>query len=116
MSKILENLNKWEFNVFDVEEHTSYPLVAVTESALFSLHLQSTLNLNEVKLRNFLMAIQDAYVANPYHNYIHAADVTQTVYHLCTHGELFSSYNIGSLASLALIVAAAIHDVNHPGM
>ena len=63
----------------------------------------------------FMERIEAAYLAeNAYHNRAHSADVTQTVgmfLHdptvaaLCTNNDKF-----------AAVIAAAIHDVGHPGV
>lgn len=50
---------------------------------------------------------------NPYHNNIHAADVTQSLGCILIHDE-FSS-QLTDMELLSMIIAAAVHDVAHPG-
>ena len=50
---------------------------------------------------------------NPYHNSIHAADVTQSLGCLLINDE-FSS-QLSDMELLSMIIAAAVHDVGHPG-
>jgi hypothetical protein len=68
------------------------------------------------KLKEFLDAVESRYWNNnPYHNAIHAADVTNSVGALFEfsgeRGKLIS----GGIFRVAGLVAAAIHDVNHLG-
>ncbi|XP_068542000.1 dual specificity calcium/calmodulin-dependent 3',5'-cyclic nucleotide phosphodiesterase 1A isoform X7 [Anas acuta] len=50
---------------------------------------------------------------NPYHNLIHAADVTQTVHYIMIHTGIM--HWLTELEILAMIFAAAIHDYEHTG-
>mmetsp|Transcript_10646 Transcript_10646/g.16702 ORF Transcript_10646/g.16702 Transcript_10646/m.16702 type:complete len:261 (+) Transcript_10646:188-970(+) len=51
---------------------------------------------------------------NPYHNWFHAVDVTQTVYCFALHAKLFD--RIDDLTAFALITSALCHDLEHPGV
>ena len=58
--------------------------------------------------------IEEAYnPRNPYHNSIHAADVSQSLGCILIHDE-FSS-QLSDMELLCMIIAAAVHDVAHPG-
>jgi len=116
VKKELTKMKLWGFDVFAVSQHTNYTLPVVTENALKDLQLISELELNETKLTRFLKTIQDAYLKLPYHNYLHAADVAQTSYYMCTEGNLVNAISVSKLGVLALIIGAAIHDVSHPGV
>ena len=60
-----------------------------------------------------LQEVEAAYNDKPYHNSMHAADVTQSVGALlATDG--FSD-QLTDLELLAVILASAVHDVGHPG-
>mmetsp|Transcript_5759 Transcript_5759/g.13116 ORF Transcript_5759/g.13116 Transcript_5759/m.13116 type:complete len:507 (-) Transcript_5759:1537-3057(-) len=65
-------------------------------------------------LCNFLRLVEADYLKeNPYHNSIHASDVTQTTFALLQMGgDKFSSM---PLELFGLILAAACHDMGHPG-
>ena len=58
--------------------------------------------------------IESGYLANPYHNNIHAADVTQTMSFFITKPFLLPY--VKPLEILASLLAAAIHDYRHPGL
>ena len=109
------NFKEFSFNIWNLKSVTPYPLLLVSETALEQLNLIQQFQLSEHKMRNFFMAIQNKYNDVPYHNFYHATDVTQAVYSLGISGNLFQILNLNKLQKLAMIVAAAIHDVGHPG-
>lgn len=37
-----------------------------------------------INLERFIMAVRDSYQSNPYHSFVHAFDVMQTVYCMLT--------------------------------
>lgn len=65
-------------------------------------------------LCNFLRLVEADYSAdNPYHNSTHAADVMQTAFALLRMGgDKFSS---SPLDNFSILIAAACHDMGHPG-
>ncbi|KAM3850025.1 dual specificity calcium/calmodulin-dependent 3',5'-cyclic nucleotide phosphodiesterase 1A-like [Diretmus argenteus] len=66
-------------------------------------------------LVQFVEALESGYSkhGNPYHNLIHAADVTQTAHYLMLHTGLM--HWLSELEILAMVFAAAIHDFEHTG-
>uniref|UniRef100_A0A672YX57 Phosphodiesterase n=1 Tax=Sphaeramia orbicularis TaxID=375764 RepID=A0A672YX57_9TELE len=66
-------------------------------------------------LVQFVEALEVGYSKhrNPYHNLIHAADVTQTAHFLMLHTGLM--HWLSELEILAMVFAAAIHDFEHTG-
>jgi len=63
------------------------------------------------KLEIFFNHVEEKYSkTNAYHNAIHAADVMQTAYMLLAH------LRFSELENLAALMAAACHDVGHPGV
>lgn len=138
-------LDDWcEFDIFKVAAlSNSRPLETVTLAILERFELVDKLHLDEAKLRSFLKVgvgavavqqiclalcvtkwnhldsflqdIEDAYSSsNPYHNSTHAADVTQSLGCLLTH-DAFSGH-LSDMELLSMIIAAAVHDVGHPGV
>ena len=52
---------------------------------------------------------------NPYHNHIHAADVTHAAYWIITTGGLSAKItNFTQQDFFSLLFSAAIHDYDHP--
>lgn len=113
---LLGKLEEWEFNVFEIGELTHGRPLFFVSFALFTRHdLIRKYNINEAKLRRFLTVIEEGYDArNPYHNSIHAADVVQTVNYFVTKGGL--SQYLTEMDIFAILVAAVIHDFEHPGL
>lgn len=71
-------------------------------------------NIPEVVMLQFLDSIEKGYhPGNPYHNALHAADVTLTVSGICSRDSCCLELKPHQV--LALIVAAAVHDVDHQG-
>ncbi|XP_054685551.1 dual specificity calcium/calmodulin-dependent 3',5'-cyclic nucleotide phosphodiesterase 1A isoform X4 [Grus americana] len=66
-------------------------------------------------LISFAEALEVGYskYKNPYHNLIHAADVTQTVHYIMIHTGIM--HWLTELEILAMIFAAAVHDYEHTG-
>lgn len=65
-------------------------------------------------LCNFLRLVEADYSKeNPYHNSIHAADVTQTTFALLQMGG--DRYSSSPLELFGLLLAAVCHDMGHPG-
>ena len=61
-----------------------------------------------------LQDIERAYNNNPYHNNIHAADVTQTLGCFLANDQF--AQKLTDLEIASMIFATCIHDVGHPGL
>lgn len=113
---LLESIEDWNFQVFQLAELTNGRPLFFTAFALFTQHdLIRKFNIDEAKLKRFLTIIEDGYDSrNPYHNSIHASDVLQTLNYFITKGGL-SQFST-ELDILAALLAAIIHDYAHPGL
>jgi len=94
-------------------------LVAATMVVLYRFNLFELLEMDDTQVGQFLSKVEQGYPNNPYHNAGHAADVTArlgTILH--TSGialRLLSTGEMGAVKLLAVILAAAMHDYEHPG-
>ena len=79
-----------------------------------SLHLPSRLRLSLPALRAFILAVRAHMLDNPYHNWHHAFDVTQTLYALATASGVLQ--RLSPVEQLAMLLAALCHDLEHPGV
>jgi 3',5'-cyclic-nucleotide phosphodiesterase len=62
------------------------------------------------------MAVEDGYVTeNPYHNMYHAADVVQRLVCILRHMGILNTKREGNMRFLTAVIAASVHDFNHPG-
>eukprot|EP00586_Coscinodiscus_wailesii_P009200 CAMPEP_0172521502 /NCGR_PEP_ID=MMETSP1066-20121228/292615_1 /TAXON_ID=671091 /ORGANISM="Coscinodiscus wailesii, Strain CCMP2513" /LENGTH=549 /DNA_ID=CAMNT_0013304421 /DNA_START=67 /DNA_END=1716 /DNA_ORIENTATION=+ len=130
------SLSKWDFDVFEVDEITNgKPLLFIgwaimaSPSSQEAMGIQDSIDKNNIdgsgydfselglsieKLINFLRTIEEKYTReNPYHNNTHGADVLQTFHTLLQMGGL--EFVDSKLETFAMLIAAAIHDVGHPG-
>mmetsp|Transcript_47531 Transcript_47531/g.100976 ORF Transcript_47531/g.100976 Transcript_47531/m.100976 type:complete len:542 (+) Transcript_47531:100-1725(+) len=151
-----KNLSKWEFNIVEVAESTSDPLLLVGWALLcepmaqeamrrsvavdtingdedvnlvgdvasengksyhYHYHFHEHFKINPRTICNFLREIERRYDRNnPFHNNIHAADVTQTTH--CLFQLMDQRYRrriFDPITIFSLILAATFHDVYHPG-
>lgn len=107
----------WDLDTLKIAEYTdNRPLMYVT-AAMFEIHeLHEEFRIDRIVLRNFLFMLDEGYLANPYHNSSHAADVVNSVNFLITalsDGQIRDT--LTNLEFYAAIIAAAIHDFRHPG-
>lgn len=117
--QLLEKLGSWEFDIFDVEDECGelmLPLLGVTICKKLKGHkLTNIIELPERTVFDYLLAITRSYHPRSkvsYHNVLHAADVMCSSYSLMCSSK-FDNFNY--LQIVALILAAAAHDVDHDG-
>ncbi|KAM9617133.1 dual specificity calcium/calmodulin-dependent 3',5'-cyclic nucleotide phosphodiesterase 1B isoform 2-T4 [Morphnus guianensis] len=112
----LKSLDLWCFDVFALNRVTDDHSLRTIVFELFTRHnLNSRFKIPTVFLTTLLDALEAGYgkYRNPYHNQVHAADVTQTVHcFLLRTGML---HYLTEIEVLAIIFAAAIHDYEHTG-
>ena len=108
-------LHEWDIDLFDFAgKAQNYHLVAGVYQLLEDHGLINKFRLSKHGLLTYLHRIQDGYIAeNPYHNSIHALDVSLNVNYFCRQKLMCDL--ITPLDRLAAIIGAAIHDYQHPG-
>ncbi|XP_031759761.1 calcium/calmodulin-dependent 3',5'-cyclic nucleotide phosphodiesterase 1C isoform X3 [Xenopus tropicalis] len=113
---VLKNVDKWSFDVFALNDASGdHGLKFIFYELLTRYDLINRFKIPISALVSFVEALEVGYTKhkNPYHNLIHAADVTQTVHYF-----LFKSGLVHWLTELeifAMIFAAAVHDYEHTG-
>ncbi|XP_064409767.1 high affinity cAMP-specific 3',5'-cyclic phosphodiesterase 7A isoform X2 [Latimeria chalumnae] len=113
---MLEKAGNWNFNIFLFDRLTNGNSLVTLTFHLFNLHgLIEHFHLDTMKLRRFLVMVQDDYHSrNPYHNAVHAADVTQAMH--CYLKEPKLARDLKPWDILLGLLAAATHDLDHPGV
>ncbi|XP_060979379.1 high affinity cAMP-specific 3',5'-cyclic phosphodiesterase 7A isoform X3 [Dama dama] len=113
---MLEKVGNWNFDIFLFDRLTNGNSLVSLTFHLFSLHgLIEYFHLDMMKLRRFLVMIQEDYHSqNPYHNAVHAADVTQAMHCYLKEPKLANSVTPWDV--LLSLIAAATHDLDHPGV
>ncbi|XP_034410909.1 cAMP-specific 3',5'-cyclic phosphodiesterase 4B-like isoform X1 [Cyclopterus lumpus] len=116
LSKDLEDINKWGLNIFKVTEHShNRPLTCIMYSIFQERDLMRTFKIPTDTFVTFMLTLEDHYHSDvAYHNSLHAADVAQSTHILLSTPALDAVFT--DLEILAAIFAAAIHDVDHPGV
>ncbi|XP_032711006.1 cGMP-inhibited 3',5'-cyclic phosphodiesterase A isoform X2 [Lontra canadensis] len=161
LDSIMEQLNTWNFPIFDLVEKIGRKCGRILSQVSYRLFedmgLFEAFKIPVREFMNYFHALEIGYREIPYHNRIHATDVLHAVWYLTTqpipghstvindpgsasdsdsdsgftHGHMgyvFSkmynvpddkygclSGNIPALELMALYVAAAMHDYDHPG-
>lgn len=111
-SQSQELLRSWDFDVWAYKEEQLFPIIA---DMFNDFGLFERFNVPKDKFQNFLNDCRNNYVRkNPYHNFRHAFDVTQTVYLLLTSGG--AAAYLSYLEIFAVLIGAVIHDIGHPGL
>ena len=83
-------------------------------SIMCQFNVPATLGCDEQTLQNWLTLIEANYLAtNTYHNSTHAADVLQTTAYFLRTERLRGLFDPLDIA--ASLIAAVVHDVDHPG-
>ncbi|XP_071603292.1 dual specificity calcium/calmodulin-dependent 3',5'-cyclic nucleotide phosphodiesterase 1A isoform X3 [Heliangelus exortis] len=111
-----KDVDKWSFDVFALNKASGEHSLKFMMYELFTRYdLLSRFKIPVPNLISFAEALEVGYnkYKNPYHNLIHAADVTQTVHYIMIHTGIM--HWLTELEILAMIFAAAIHDYEHTG-
>uniref|UniRef100_A0A673BDM1 Phosphodiesterase n=1 Tax=Sphaeramia orbicularis TaxID=375764 RepID=A0A673BDM1_9TELE len=116
LSKDLEDINKWGLNIFKVAEHShNRPLTCIMYTIFQERDLMRTFKIPTDTFVTFMLTLEGHYHSDvAYHNSLHAADVAQSTHILLSTPALDAVFT--DLEILAAIFAAAIHDVDHPGV
>ncbi|KAG5210362.1 hypothetical protein JEQ12_015556 [Ovis aries] len=112
----LKDVDKWSFDVFSLNEASGdHALKFIFYELLTRYDLISRFKIPISALVSFVEALEVGYSKhkNPYHNLMHAADVTQTVHYLLYKTGVANW--LTELEIFAIIFSAAIHDYEHTG-
>lgn len=100
-------------DVFEMSEFCTSPFTAVTLGCMSTESLLLALPIPVDTLTRFIHRIEKMYHSkNPYHNALHATAVVLDVHYYLKNVE----QEISDLQYFSAIIAAAVHDVNHPGL
>uniref|UniRef100_A0ABD2WFE4 Phosphodiesterase n=1 Tax=Trichogramma kaykai TaxID=54128 RepID=A0ABD2WFE4_9HYME len=113
---VLEKVAEWDFNAFTLENVAGGRSLPVLCVHLFHWYgLLEYFKLDVVNVWKLFSLIEEGYHStNPYHNSIHAADVTQAM-HCFLQVEKIRKH-LSPLEIMAALIAAVTHDLDHPGV
>jgi len=111
---VLEKTSSWEFDVFELDRATSkHPMVILMLHFVKAFNLDRELPINCNNLVRYLLKIEEGYKNVPFHNYVHAADVTHGTAYFMVQAAVTS--HISPFDFFCMALGAAIHDFEHPG-
>ncbi|XP_043282218.1 high affinity cAMP-specific and IBMX-insensitive 3',5'-cyclic phosphodiesterase 8-like isoform X2 [Venturia canescens] len=115
IEELLDRSLDWEFDIFNLEVLSGRrPLVHLGTNLMCLYHVPARLGCDEKTLHNWLTVIEYNYhLTNSYHNSTHAADVLQATAKFMQSERL--KMMLDPLDEVAALIAAAAHDVDHPG-
>ncbi|KAL7287245.1 hypothetical protein TKK_0018374 [Trichogramma kaykai] len=115
LERLLQKPFEWDFDIFKLEKITNKrPLYYLGSRLLLRYDLPTHLNCDESTMLNWLTAIESNYKRDiSYHNSTHAIDVLQGVACFMQSESLRSI--LEPLDEIAALLAAAAHDIDHPG-
>nr|XP_056703915.1 high affinity cAMP-specific and IBMX-insensitive 3',5'-cyclic phosphodiesterase 8B [Euleptes europaea] len=115
IARLLENEESWDFNIFELEAVThKRPLVYLGMKVFACFGVCESLNCSEATLRAWFQVIEANYhSSNSYHNSTHAADVLHATAFFLGKDRVKGS--LDHLDIVAALIAATVHDVDHPG-
>jgi hypothetical protein len=123
----LASRRRWTFDVFGlaraIEEARASsrepllgPLATLALALIDDLGLCTALAIEEDALCSFMRSVEALYASRPYHNALHAACVVHAASFLLTTAGDGLLARLRPVEALALVLAAAVHDVGHPGV
>ncbi|XP_061192536.1 high affinity cAMP-specific 3',5'-cyclic phosphodiesterase 7A-like isoform X2 [Saccostrea echinata] len=114
--ELMSQLSVWNFDIFNLDVLTGGRSLTHVAIHLFKKYnLISTFKLDFIKLMQTFTLIENGYHgSNPYHNAVHAADVTQAMH--CYLQEVQLRGWIPSFEIMTSLLAAMTHDLDHPGV
>ncbi|XP_050533055.1 cAMP-specific 3',5'-cyclic phosphodiesterase isoform X3 [Daktulosphaira vitifoliae] len=116
LGSTLAEIDKWGIDIFRISDlSNNRPLTAIAYTVFQNRDLLKTFMIPAKTFVTFMMTLEDHYAKdNPFHNSTHAADVVQSTNVLLNSPALESVFT--PLEITAALFAAAIHDVDHPGL
>lgn len=115
IQEALLRCDKWDYDIINLEKVTNNrPLFYLGRVLFTQFKVDEYLNVSESVIQNWLMLIEAKYhVHNSYHNSTHAADVLQATSVFLQKADVKAV--LDHTDEVASLIAAVVHDVDHPG-
>ncbi|KAJ3098210.1 High affinity cAMP-specific 3',5'-cyclic phosphodiesterase 7A [Phlyctochytrium planicorne] len=113
---LMEDIENPNFDIFEIDRASNGRVLFYLGWYVFRYHdIFVRYNMSESRFKHWLTKIEQGYKpTNPYHNALHAADVTHSMHYYVTRKRLWG-YLSGE-EQLASLIAPIIHDYMHPGV
>ena len=114
----MKQFKTWNFDAFILNDLTkSNPLSFFMQYINQAYMFNKKLDIDPVKYKAYMCEAQELYHReNTYHNAIHAADVAQAVFYFLEKGDVNIVCGLDLLETASCLIAAAVHDIDHPGV
>jgi hypothetical protein len=104
----------WNMDVFYIDSITNHHSLLFITFALFERYkFLDLFHIPQYKFINFIKAIEQQYLDNPYHNSMHATEVLWSTHYLCVTNKI--EQQLTDLEFMCLLLSAICHDVSHRG-
>ncbi|KAJ3102429.1 High affinity cAMP-specific 3',5'-cyclic phosphodiesterase 7A [Phlyctochytrium planicorne] len=115
MVSLLEKVDHWNWDIFDLTTISKHrPLFTLSHYLFLKADLYSKFQIVPEIFLTFLTRIEAGYrIDVPYHNSVHATDVLHGVAWL--RDRCLEMVEPSDLETLAIFLAAIVHDFDHPG-
>jgi len=112
----LKNVLSWNFDLFGFsQESNSRPLSTMFLYICVQMNIESAIpGINLQKMSCFMQEVESNYGNNPYHNFMHGADVLHSSFNIMQTS--FCDKNLDLVHRFTLLFASAVHDFSHPGV
>ena len=91
-------------------------LYVATRAALEVSDVLDRLEVDREKLWRFIARIEFGMSHNAYHNKVHVSDVVSSLSYILNAGGLAETLSLSALEIFSAIIAACVHDFEHPGV
>ncbi|KXZ54073.1 hypothetical protein GPECTOR_5g18 [Gonium pectorale] len=116
VERLLCLADQWQFDTWALQAASGdHALSCLGFYLIQRAGLVARFRMDPVALARLLRALEAGYLANPYHNATHAADVLACM-HALLHGARLTQHYTTPMGLLACYFAAIVHDYGHPGL
>ena len=110
----MKDVDSWDFNVFELERVSGHhPILLIVLHTIQRFELDQALPINMENLIRLLVKVEQGYHGVPFHNHVHAADVTHGSAYFLSQDVV--SRHVSPLDIYCIVIGAALHDYGHPG-
>mmetsp|Transcript_36321 Transcript_36321/g.58576 ORF Transcript_36321/g.58576 Transcript_36321/m.58576 type:complete len:859 (+) Transcript_36321:178-2754(+) len=111
MDECKPKLKTLEFDPMGIDEDD---LLNLALEIFLEIGVHQGLGIETEKIQGFLLGVRDRMLENPFHNWAHVFDVTQTCYALVLLSK--GRDHLSDMQVFGLMIATLCHDLEHPGV
>jgi len=112
---VLPAFGGWNWDPFS-PALKGHGLYVATRAALEASDVLDRLEVDREKLWRFVARIEFGMSHNAYHNKVHVSDVVSSISYILNAGGLAEVLSLSALEIFSSIIAACVHDFEHPGV